>query len=291
MAVKSVKRISPLNNIVFASLFQGMDSAPAMLEFLNAILSAVNEERIEEILDIQSEYPLIAQGVGLKYGRVDVLVRTCSNRIFDIEVQIDKDSMNNRSFFYGGRLISDEFKEGMSYSDMPKLRVINLVNFLMRKDNNEVIQPVILAYEKEPVRTATDIFRIINIQLPVFRKNYKTLESVSGNDFYTWLYMLDRGYQKEDEMEALSMMSEGLLAFAKQYNIAINDPDLVRMYRMEQDAKHEEASRLKRAEERGEKRGVEIANQQNAAKMKSKGYPVTEIAEITGLSPSQIAAL
>lgn len=280
-----------------------MDSAPAMLEFLNAILSAVNEERIEEILDIQSEYPLIAQGVGMKYGRVDVLVRTCSNRIFDIEVQIDKDSMNNRSFFYGGRLISDEFKEGMSYSDMPKLRVINLVNFLMRKDNNEVIQPVILAYEKEPVRAATDIFRIINIQLPVFRKNYKTLESVSGNDFYTWLYMLDRGYQKEDEMEALSMMSEGLLAFAKQYNIAINDPDLVRMYRMEQDEKHEEASRLKKAEERGEKRGekrgkeiglrrgVEMANQQNAAKMKSKGYPVAEIAEITGLSPSQIAAL
>lgn len=173
----------------------------------------------------------------------------------------------------------------------------------MRKDNDDVIQPITLAYEKEPMREATDFFRIINIQLPVFRKMYKTLESVNGNNFNTWLYMLVTGYKKEDEMESLSMMSDGLLAFAKQYNIAINDPDLKRMYRMEMFAKHEEATRLqaateraekrgeRRGERRGEKRGEERGIAITAAKMKEKGYPVADIAEITGLSPSQIAAL
>ena len=165
----------------------------------------------------------------------------------------------------------------------------------MRKDNDDVIQPITLAYEKEPMREATDIFRIINIQLPVFRKMYKTLESVNGNNFNTWLYMLVTGYKREEEMESISMMSDGLLAFAKKYNIAINDPDLKRMYRMEMFAKHEEATRLQaateRAEKRGERRGEERGIAITAAKMKEKGYPVADIAEITGLSPSQIAAL
>lgn len=104
-------------------------------------------------------------------------------------------------------------------------------------------------------------------------------------------------------MESISMMSDGLLAFAKKYNIAINDPDLKRMYRMEMFAKPEEATRLqaeteraekrgeRRGEKRGEKRGEERGFAITAQKMKQKGYLVADIVEITGLSPSQIAAL
>ena len=288
-------RLSPLNNLVFASLFQDMESAPAMLELLNAILEAVNEEPVEEILSIQSEYPLIAKGAGAKYGRVDVLVRAKSKRVFDFEVQIEWDAMNSRGFFYGGRLMTDEFKEGQPYEEMPKLRVINLLDFVMRKDNKEMVQPVIFAYGNEPVREATDIFKIYNIQMPIFRKKYKTLESVKGNVFYTWLYLLDRGYKSEEEMEAMAMMSEGMMTFAKRYNIAINDPDLKALYRMEQDALHEEASRLRNAEKRGEKRGEERGERneklRNAKNMKMKGYPLADIADITGLTLKDINAL
>ena len=291
MSYEKAERLSPLNNLVFASLFQDMESAPAMLELLNAILGAVNEEPVEEILSIRSEYPLIAKSIGSKYGRVDVLVRTKSKRVFDIEVQIDRDAMNNRSFFYGGRLMADEFKEGTPYGEMPKLRVINLLDFVMRDDNKELVQPVIFAYEKEPMREATDVFKIFNIQMPVFRKEYKTLNSVKGNIFYTWLYLLDRGYESEAEMETMAGSSDGMRTFAQRYNIAINDPDLKALYRMEQDALHEEASRLWSAEKRGEKRGADTANRRNAKRMRMKGYPVSDIAEITGLSISEISNL
>ena len=291
MSNDNVQRLSPLNNLVFASLFQDMESAPAMLELLNAILGAVNEEPVEEILSIRSEYPLIAKSIGSKYGRVDVLVRTESKRVFDIEVQIDRDAMNNRSFFYGGRLMADEFKEGVPYGEMPKLRVINLLDFVMRDDNRELVQPIIFAYEKEPMREATDVFKIFNIQMPVFRKEHKTLDSVKGNTFYTWLYLLDRGYESEAEMETMAAISDGMRTFAQRYNIAINDPDLKALYRMEQDALHEEASRIWSAEIRGEKRGAEAEKRRNAKSMKIKGYPVADIAEITGLSTSEIINL
>ena len=46
----------------------------ATLEFLNALLSKVGEELVEEILDLKSEYSL-------------------SGSIFDIDVQIAKDAI------------------------------------------------------------------------------------------------------------------------------------------------------------------------------------------------------
>ena len=68
--------------------------------------------------------------------------------------------------------------------------------------------------------------------------------------------MFDRGYQNPDEMEVLSSMTEGLLDFAKRYNIAINDPDLIRRYRMIEDGKRDIATKISVAETRGREEGL-----------------------------------
>ena len=69
--------------------------------------------------------------------------------------------------------------------------------------------------------------------------------------------MFDRGYQDPDEMEVLSGMTEGLLDFAKRYNIAINDPDLIRRYRMIEDGKRDIATRISVAEKKAKEEGLE----------------------------------
>ena len=46
---------------------------------------------------------------------------------------IAKDEMNNRDFFYGARILSDEFKSGQKYSEMPKVRVINILDFFGKR--------------------------------------------------------------------------------------------------------------------------------------------------------------
>ena len=63
-------------------------------------------------------------------------------------------------------------------------------------------------------------------------------------------------------MEELAAMTEGMLNFAKQYNIAINDPLLIRRYQMDQDAKREEAFRMSLAETRGMQQGIQKGIQQ-----------------------------
>ena len=93
-------RLSPLNSVVFACIFQSEEKAgAAMLDFLNAVLLHVGEEPIVKILSMRSEYPLMGDGAEQKYGRLDVRVEAESGRLFDIEVQIDKDFMNERGFF------------------------------------------------------------------------------------------------------------------------------------------------------------------------------------------------
>ena len=82
--------LKPLSSVMFSCLFKDMESKAAMLELLNSIFSEVGEEPVEEILDLKSEYSLIAEGVGMKFGRIDVMVRTKSGSIFDVEVQIAK---------------------------------------------------------------------------------------------------------------------------------------------------------------------------------------------------------
>ena len=285
---KKVVRLSPLHAVVFACIFQDEKKAgPAMLEFLNAVLSHVGEEPIVEIISMKSEYAVMGESADQKYGRLDVRVKAESGRLFDIEVQIEKDFMNERGFFYGGRMGEDEFEPGKSYDQMPEVRVINLIDFYVRDDESHVVEPVVLAYGNNPTQIATEKFKMYHIQLPAFRREHKTLDSVQGDTFFSWLYMFDRGYQNPEEMEVLSGMSEGLKNFAKQYNYAINDPELIRRYRMIEDGRRDVATKIAAAEKKAEAR----KNRENAKGMKNAGIAVSVIASITGLSENEIAAL
>ena len=127
--------------------------------------------------------------------------------------------------------------------------------------------------------------------LPAFRKTHKTLQSVQGDTFLTWLYVLDRGYRDTKEMEVLSAMTEGLRNFAARYNYAINDPELIRRYRMVEDGKRDVATRISVAEKRGEERGERNAKYEVARNLKEKGIAVEVISEVTGVSVADVNAL
>ena len=90
----------------------------------------------------------------------------------------------------------------------------------------------------------------------------------------------------------LAQMTEGMINFAEQYGIAIQDPMLIRRYRiMYQDARRDEATRIAVAEQKARADEREKAKENMAKGMKMKKYPVSDIAEITGLSVSEIDAL
>ena len=75
--------------------------------------------------------------------------------------------------------------------------------------------------------------------------------------------------------------------YLKRYNYAINDPELIRRYRMVEDGKRDVATRIAVAEEKAEAR----KNRENARAMRNAGIDVALIAQITGLDEAEINAL
>ena len=123
--------------------------------------------------------------------------------------------------------------------------------------------------------------------------------------------MFDHGYPNPDEMEVLpGMMSPGMMEelrnFAARYNYSLDDPDLIRRFRMYEDGKHDIATRIEVAERKAAekatrkvekkakkavKKAVKEAHIKVAKDCKQHGVNPAIISSVTGLSLDEIARL
>ena len=87
----------------------------------------------------------------------------------------------------------------------------------------------------DTLNVSANQLRIAYVQLLVFRKKYKTLESVKGDPLLEWLYLLDHAYKNRKEMEKMAKMTIGMRNFVERYYWAINSSTLVRRKRMYKD--------------------------------------------------------
>lgn len=255
-----MERLNPLSDIVFNNIFMDMSAAPAMLGFINAVMRAAGDAAIDRIVRLESQYALMAEQIGKKSGRVDVYAESDDNQCFDVEVQLRGGfDINERDVFYAGKLIGGGMPAGETYDRLPRVRIINILDYVIRQDQGDYLQPVGLIYRlpntEGGMTDATNALRIYHIQLPLFRKRFETLQSTRGDALATWLYAFDRGYKSREEMEVLSSMTEGLGTFARRYNRATDDPHLRALYEYELSARMDDASRIASAMKEGEARG------------------------------------
>ena len=281
------KRLEPLSDSVFNYLFSDKGMKGSMREIINCVLSDAGDTEIGEVQEITTQYDVKKRGFGAHGGRVDVRARTADGTLFDVEVQLSAEpAMNARSWFYGSGIMGEEFREGMPYGQVPKVRIINLLDFTLRKAHADYLQPIKLLYVKEP-EEATDAFRIYNIELPKYRAENPTLESVKDDPLKSWLYMLDKGYESDQELEVLGEMTEGMRAFATRYKVSLTDPDLKRIYDLEMSAKRDQASAMYHARSEGRAEGrVEIIRN-----LLANGVSMDVIYKSAGMSRAEIDAI
>lgn len=284
-------KLEPLSDSVFSYIFADKDLTVSMQELIDSVLTDAGDPLIGKVKSVQAQYSVQKSMVSTHGGRLDARVEAADGTLFDIEVQIYLEpSMNDRSWFCGSALMSEEFREGQPYHEFPRVRVINLLDFVLREEHPDLLQPIGLLYRKDPA-TATDAFRIYNIELPKFRDTNPTLESVKDDPLLRWLYLLDVGYKNDHELEVLSNMTEGMRAFAKRYKVSLNDPDLRRMYDYEMSAKREQASRDYNSEMRGEKRGEARAYEKVVRSALSKNLPQDVIYALVDAPREEVDAI
>jgi hypothetical protein len=198
---------------------------------------------------------------------VDVLCQTDSNELWLIEFQMyDDEYMFERNLTEISYAIIRSAAAGTTAGEMaeamPHIVVINFLNFYVRGEDSEWLQPVHFTYDKEPREVANGKLEIFNVQLPWFGSRLPDF----GDDGECWLYVMYQSHirgitpQEVIEMDArLTKFAEsnpGFQQFETRFRQAIADPDLLDILRMEASERIRQAGMKKAAERIGEERGM-----------------------------------
>jgi len=200
--------LKPFADPVMEAVFANKDVAGlAARGLINAVLAESGDPLIGEITQLtpQKSMPDI---LGRGY-RFDIEARVDNRELADIEVQLRYMDMNNRGLLYGGRFLDDNAERGAEMETvietMPRVIIINLLHFNLRKKHSDFHQPVELMYRK-PAKNgiyerASDRMVIHNIELKKFMK-YKLPDIVGKSyssatpELYYWLWALCASHEE-----------------------------------------------------------------------------------------------
>jgi hypothetical protein len=114
--------------------------------------------------------------------------------------------------------------------------VINIINYLLRDDNRDVMQPAKIVFTKEPQRVAVHNLKIYNVQL----SRIKEMEEDFSNAWYCWFYAMQKADSEKktiDEVVAMtpqlqeySKRDAGFRQYCEQYGRVCSDPETREQY-------------------------------------------------------------
>jgi len=216
------------HELIFAICFQEESTK----SIINATFGNDGRTPISSITEMRKQDAFAPQEYGGRGSRLDVTASDGGGNLFNIEVQVKPDTdMLRRSMFYSSNMLvrAAEGGKGFSFGSLPSVTVINILDFVLRKNGPGFYQPIALAYKNGVREIADDLLTIYNIELPKFRE----IEKLDiNNPLHRWLYYLDNGYlYPEDEIvREVIAMDNGIRRYEEEYRRRIIDPDLLVQY-------------------------------------------------------------
>ncbi len=238
-----------------------------------------------------------------KYNRVDLLAEDSKGTLLLIEIQNNNEyAYFQRMLFGTSKLVTEYINRGEGYDKVRKVYSINIVYFSLGHGKD------IVYHGKTEFRGIhqNDILELSPFQRQTFKVDtvsqlYPEYYILKVNDFNQvaktpleeWIYYLNTG-EIPDQAQA-----PGLNAARERLKLDRMSKDELKAYYRHLDniVILRDNINTERAEGRAEgiAEGLEAGRQeerrQNAIRMKAKGFPAQDIADITGLSPEEIDRL
>ena len=225
-----IRRISPLFNDVFLKTFG--ESEESARSFANSVLRSFGMPELGEIerMEIDSTRP---STVNVKAPRCDVVL-VAGNQTVDLEPQLRYVNVDNKTLFYGSRLLSEGAPKGADdgYGKLPQIVVIMLLQGRKRFKGKQFITRCRMTWEREEGPVAgSDCVTVILVEMDKVAEEYNGLtEDVLADELTAWLYLLARGYRSSEETAEIMDYFPDMKSFAEHYGLAIEDPDTKRAF-------------------------------------------------------------
>ena len=285
--------INPYTDFGFKKLFGTAMNKDLLISFLNALFND-EDKQIEDVQYLNGEN--LGDGYGDRRSVFDVYCTTSDGSQFIVEMQkAEQTYFKDRSVYYATTPIRQQAPKGKWDYHLENVYTIGILNFEF--PNNEYApdsyRHEIKLKDVEDHHVFYDKLTFIYLEMPKFNKTEDELETM----FDKWMFVL-RNLSRLLERPA-ALQDRVFKKLFEQAEIAKYSVEERRQYEASQKEYWDYTSTLETAELKGEKKGEKkglIKGEKKKAidvakKMKAKGYPIEDIAEMTELSPDQIQKL
>ena len=294
-----MERISPRVDLAFKKIFGVEENKDLLISLINSIVGA--EDQVSEVTLLNPYNPKNFKTD--KLSILDIKATNQDGKRFNIEIQIsDEADYDKRALYYWAKIYTEQLKVAEDYSKLSKAIGIHILNFTsipeVKKYHN-----VFHITEKETGLLYFKDLELHTIELKKFSdssdEELADIVAKVKNALDMWLAFLTRN----DLLIADNLPKE------------LNDPNLKKAINVlsvmnftpeEREAYEDhlkwlriEANTIKNYEQRGEIRGREEGKAEGenkkaieiAKKMLSKNHSISDISDLTGLSPEEFLKL
>ena len=208
--------MSPLADPVIGAIFANVETAGlAAASLIRVTLEADGSALNGKVVSVTPQRAYLdPQNRGC---RIDVETLSDANEHVITEVQINAEPIiMQRNLFSASRIFVNTSEMGDTAYEMtakmPRVIAINILNYNIRTDNNEVLQPFKIMYTKPPERIAIPHFCGYNVQLPRLLE----MEPDFSNGLYCWYYTMYTAHREQITVEEVIAMTPSLETYANQ---------------------------------------------------------------------------
>ena len=160
--------MNPKVDFAFKYVFGNPDYPEITISLLNAVLSLPPDK---QIVKVRIANPTLGRRTqDDKYSVMDIRAIANDNTHINIEMQIaNKGDMIPRTLHYMSRMISDQLKSGMPYSELQQAICINFLDFELFHSNKNIHN--VFRYRNENNEILTNLTQIHFVELPKIKKD------------------------------------------------------------------------------------------------------------------------
>lgn len=287
------KYLDPKNDIAFKKIFGTEKNKDILIHFLNDVLGFSEEDKIINI-EFCCTFQ-IPDNKEQKTSIVDILCEDEKGIKYIVEMQVLKHKrFEKRAQYYAAKSYSSQATIGDQYYNLKKVIFIGIANCVIFPDKTEYKSRHLTLDEKTLTNDLEDL-QYIFIELPKFHKNKEEIFSIEEK----WCYFFKHA-QETTEQDLLKIIGNDKIlgkAYTELNKFHWTQEELLayeELRRIEMDRialRDQELDDLKEAEEKIRKEGIELGIEKTARNLLKKGYEMSEIVEITGLSKEHIEKL